>query len=124
MSTENVSELRRQSIRELIADTVCGGDFNDADRLISRIYDAGLDFVHAAATTPHEGPWPFVLMRDEDVSGVSGTGVVAEGVEFTGGTVALRWLSEWPTSMVFHDRGIESVNAVHGHGGKTRIEWR
>ena len=65
----------------------------------------------------------FLLVRDEDVTGVSGTGVVAEGVEFTGGAVALRWLSDWPTSVVFHDRGIESVRAVHGHGGRTRIEW-
>jgi hypothetical protein len=65
----------------------------------------------------------FELHRDTDVSGVSGTGVVAEGVEFSSGVVALTWLSEWPTSVVFHDRGIESVQAVHGHDGKTRIVW-
>ena len=66
----------------------------------------------------------FVLMRDEDVTGVSGTGVVAEGVHWTeGDVVALRWTSAWPTSVVFHDRGIASVEAIHGHGGKTRIVW-
>lgn len=66
----------------------------------------------------------FELHRDEDVSGVSGTGVVAEGVAFSGdGPVALRWLSEWPTSVVFHDRGVESLEAVHGHSGRTRIVW-
>lgn len=66
----------------------------------------------------------FELHRDEDVSGVSGTGVVAEGVAFGGdGPVALRWTSEWPTSVVFHDRGIESLEAVHGHNGRTRIVW-
>lgn len=65
----------------------------------------------------------FELHRDTDVTGVSGTGVVAEGVAFTGGVVALRWLSAWPTSVVFHDRGIEAVEAVHGHGGSTRIVW-
>ena len=63
----------------------------------------------------------FVLRRKHDVSGVSGTGDVAEGVEFSDGTVALRWLSEWPTSVVFHDRGIEAVEAIHGHGGNTEI---
>lgn len=63
----------------------------------------------------------FSLHRDEDETGVSGTGVVAEGIEFSDGTVALRWLSDWPTSVVFHDRGIDAVRAVHGHGGKTRI---
>ena len=65
----------------------------------------------------------FVLRRNVDVSGVSGTGVVAEGVEFSSGVVALTWLSAWPTSVVFHDRGIASVEAVHGHGGATRIVW-
>src|SRR4051794_16547249 len=34
----------------------------------------------------------FELHRDQDISGVSGVGVVAEGVAFTDGTVALRWL--------------------------------
>src|SRR3974390_1243286 len=66
-------------------------------------------------------PVPFVLLRKEDETGVSGTGVVAEGVEFSDGTVALRWTSQWPTSVVFHDRGIESVEHVHGHGGKTKV---
>lgn len=65
----------------------------------------------------------FRLIRDEDVTGVSGTGVVAEGVEFTDGVVALRWLTDWPTSVVFHDRGAEAVEHVHGHNGRTRIEW-
>jgi hypothetical protein len=63
----------------------------------------------------------FHLVRDTDVSGVSGTGIVAEGVEFSSGVVALTWLSDWPTSVVFHDRGIESVQAIHGHNGATRI---
>lgn len=63
----------------------------------------------------------FVLERREDISGVSGTGIVAEGVEFSDGTVALRWTSQFPTSVVFHDRGIESVEVIHGHSGATRI---
>ena len=65
----------------------------------------------------------FVLRRREDETGVSGTGDVAEGVEFGDGTVALRWASQWPTSVVFHDRGIAGVEAIHGHGGKTEISW-
>lgn len=74
-------------------------------------------------TSEPRGPRPFVLIRHEDVSGVSGTGVVAEGVEFADGTVALRWLSQWPTSVVFHDRGMDAVQAVHGHGGATEIRY-
>jgi hypothetical protein len=65
----------------------------------------------------------FELHRDYDITGVSGTGVVAEGVAFTDEVVAIRWRSEWPTSVVFHDRGMEAVAAVHGHGGSTRIVW-
>lgn len=77
------------------------------------------------ACPQHGGPpRAFVLHRHEDETGVSGVGVVAEGVEFSDGTVALRWTSAWPTSVVFHEKGIESVLAVHGHGGKTTIEWR
>lgn len=68
-------------------------------------------------------PRAFVLVRREDVSGVSGTGEVAQGVEFADGTVALRWLSAWPTSVVFHDKGIEAVRAVHGHDGRTEVAF-
>jgi hypothetical protein len=65
----------------------------------------------------------FELHRHTDPTGVSGTGVVAEGIEFSDGVVALRWRSKWPTSVVFHDRGMEAVEAVHGHGGETEIVW-
>ena len=33
----------------------------------------------------------FLLERIEDVSGVAGTGWVAEGIQFTNGCVALTW---------------------------------
>lgn len=65
----------------------------------------------------------FELHRFEDETGISGVGVVAEGVELSSGVVVLQWLTEWPTSVVFHDRGVESVEAIHGHNGKTRIVW-
>jgi hypothetical protein len=72
----------------------------------------------------------FRLVRDHDVSGVSGTGTVAEGVEFSDGVVALRWIvppgnkgSGFPTSVVFHDNGMASVEQIHGHSGATRIEY-
>lgn len=65
----------------------------------------------------------FVLMRDEDVSGVSGVGMVAEGVAFTDGTAVLRWVGDWPTSVVWHDRGVAAVLHVHGHDGRTRVVW-
>lgn len=65
----------------------------------------------------------FQLNRKTDVTGVSGTGLVAEGVEFTDGTVALRWIGKNPTSVVFHDNGIESVRTIHGHDGLTEVRF-
>lgn len=65
----------------------------------------------------------FHLQRDEDVSGMSGTGVVAEGIEFTDGVVALHWLGDWPTSVVFYEQGIEAVEHLHGHNGRTHVIW-
>jgi hypothetical protein len=66
------------------------------------------------------GPRPFVLRRFLDVSGVSGEGDVAEGVQWSDGTVSLRWPGEHP-SVTFWQDGISSVEAVHGHGGATAV---
>jgi hypothetical protein len=61
----------------------------------------------------------FHLLRLEDESGVSGTGWVAEGAVFSNGWVALIWLTETP-SLNFYPT-IEAVEAIHGHGGLTRV---
>ncbi|MET0885035.1 MAG: hypothetical protein ABWX92_01170 [Mycetocola sp.] len=63
----------------------------------------------------------FELHRDVDETGISGTGVVAEGIITTDGMAMMRWLTEWPSSICFYDRGLESVEQIHGHNGKTRI---
>jgi hypothetical protein len=63
----------------------------------------------------------FQLVRYVDVSGVSGTGAVAEGIQFTDGTVAVRWYGDWPTTSMWPD--ISAVIAVHGHNGATVIRW-
>jgi hypothetical protein len=63
----------------------------------------------------------FHLQRSVDATGVSGTGRVAEGVVFSNGWVALTWLSAH-TSVVFYP-SIETVEAVHGHGGNTTIVY-
>jgi hypothetical protein len=65
----------------------------------------------------------FELHRDEDITGVSGTGVVADGVAFPDDVVLLRWRGEWPTSICWYDRGVAAVEHVHGHNGATRIVW-
>lgn len=63
----------------------------------------------------------FVLRRLEDVSGTSGIGVVAEGVELSNGQCALHWLSQ--LDCVSFYANLKTVLAVHGHEGKTILEW-
>jgi hypothetical protein len=63
----------------------------------------------------------FLLVRHVDVSGVSGTGPVAEGVMFTDGSVALRWPSQTPCTAVWPS--LAAVVAVHGHQGQTEVLW-
>ena len=64
----------------------------------------------------------FHLQRDEDGTGISGTGQVAEGVEFSDGRVCIRWIVGEHRSTVAWE-GIDAVEAIHGHGGRTRIVW-
>jgi hypothetical protein len=67
----------------------------------------------------------FVLQRDEDETGISGTGLVCEGVEFPDGTVAMHWLvGEYRSTVVWDAaQGMEAVEAIHGHNGRTRVVW-
>lgn len=71
--------------------------------------------------TPDRRGRRFVLDRLVDVSKVSGLGQVAEGIEFSDGSVALRWPGETPCTAVFP--AIEAVIRVHGHGGMTVVRW-
>ena len=61
----------------------------------------------------------FVLRREEDVTGVSGVGIVAYGVQFPDGTVALRWGGERPSTVVHES--MDNVRAIHCHNGKTQV---
>jgi len=63
----------------------------------------------------------FLLVRHTDVSGVSGTGVVAEGIEYEDGGIALRWKGEWPATAVWPN--MESLLKIHGHDGKTTVRY-
>ena len=66
-------------------------------------------------------PQIFYLDREEDATGVSGTGVVAEGVQFSDGSCVLRWLTG-VRSTVFYN-SIADVDYIHGHKGATKIVW-
>jgi hypothetical protein len=68
-------------------------------------------------------PRTFDVVRYHDVSDVSGIGVVAQGVMFRDGTLAVRWdtpgheasTAVWPSLTGFLD--------VHGHGGLTVVRF-
>lgn len=77
----------------------------------------------------------FVLYRYKDVSGVSGEGVVAEGIKFPNGQVALRWYAKngnmqrkRAKDAGFRFQGsisifqsVEEIIEIHGHKGSTEV---
>lgn len=64
----------------------------------------------------------FRLYRTQDMSGVSGTGIVAEGIVFKTGKTVICW-SRSPYSVTVFD-SLEEMLQVHGHHGKTEIQWQ
>ncbi|WP_260606815.1 hypothetical protein [Streptomyces sp. WAC08241] len=66
-------------------------------------------------------PRRFHLQRTVDITGVSGTGRVADGVLWPDGTASVRWRGERPSTVHWDD--IAHAEAVHGHGGATEIVW-
>jgi len=67
----------------------------------------------------------YVMNRKTDVNGISGTGIVAEVVEFTDGTCIVRWIrgatKQNVASTVFYDSKADLLK-VHGHDGMTVLE--
>lgn len=63
----------------------------------------------------------FYLHRDQDASGVSGLGNVAEGCQFDNGWCALTWLTGKSAMSWYPDIG--TVDSIHGHGGMTKVVW-
>jgi hypothetical protein len=61
----------------------------------------------------------FHLLRIQDDSGVSGIGVVAEGVQFQNGHCVISWLTQFDSLGVYKD--VETLENIHGHGGHTQV---
>jgi len=77
-------------------------------------------FVTAPIPSP-TGMRRFVLLRRYDVSGVSGTGIVAQGVQFSDGSVVIKWLRK-PGALAIYP-SLEEMVTVHGHDGYTQVVW-
>ena len=63
----------------------------------------------------------FLLRRDVDVSGTSGTGIVAEGIEFSNGQCTLHWLSQLTSVAIYANMKV--LQEVHGHERRTVVQW-
>lgn len=61
----------------------------------------------------------FELHRDVDETGISGAGIVAQGVEYDDRSCAMRWLTATRSTAVY--ASMDDIRAIHGHDGKTRI---
>lgn len=74
----------------------------------------------------------FKLMRHEDVKEVSGTGIVAVGIDF-GHFAAMTWISEARIlnrdgTVTMHNistltmfNSVEDIQRLHGHGSRTDV---
>lgn len=63
----------------------------------------------------------FYLKRNEDESGVSGVGVVAKGVILPSGKCILEWQTSTSSLGIYNN--IQELEAIHGHGGKTKVVY-
>jgi hypothetical protein len=81
--------------------------------------------------TPQPEPRLFLLIRPSGASpeaestaesAVVVQVAVAEGVEWSDGTVTLRWRGQWPATSVW-EGGIDALLAVHARNGATELHW-
>jgi hypothetical protein len=61
----------------------------------------------------------FWLNRQEDISGVSGTGIIAEGVVFSSGEAVLHWMTKMSSIAIYGS--LADIEKIHGHDGRTII---
>lgn len=64
----------------------------------------------------------FNLVRKRDISGVSGVGIVAEGVEFHDGQCVISWFGQYHSVCVWPT--IDDIIKVHGHDGATNVVFK
>jgi hypothetical protein len=64
----------------------------------------------------------FELIRTKDVTGISGTGTVAEGIQFSSGTCVIQWTTDINSIGIY--ASIEHVIHIHGHEGSTIVYWQ
>jgi len=68
---------------------------------------------------PHAPFEEFHLIRNEDIHGNSGTGVIARGMIYPSGFVYMEWVSHVHTETRFNN--IKDVELLHSHNGRTVV---
>lgn len=63
----------------------------------------------------------FHLVRTMDVSGTSGVGRVADGIQFSNGTAVISW-NTTPSSIATYG-SVEDIESIHGHNGATTVQF-
>ncbi len=63
---------------------------------------------------PH-GMRSFTMERAFDASGVSGTGIVLEGVQFSTGVVVIHWLTPPPRGSISMFDSLDQFLSIHVH---------
>ena len=73
---------------------------------------------------PEKIEWPrrFALHRWYDLTGQSGTGIVAYGTVYPSGRTTLAWCCGDVPSISVYDSP-EQVERIHGHSGHTDLVW-
>ena len=66
-------------------------------------------------------PRRFKIIRHMDVSGVSGVGRVADGIQFWTGQCVICWRTD-KSSIAMYD-SLGDLEHIHGHDGSSEIEW-
>lgn len=61
----------------------------------------------------------FYLLRIEDETGISGTGIVARGVQLPSGKCVLEWQTFHSSLGIYSN--MEDIEKIHGHNGKTKV---
>lgn len=77
--------------------------------------------VHADKMLECSKPKLFKLIRNNDISGISGTGLVAYGCEFQYNFIVLFWIGSI-NSMTFHT-SMSNIEHIHCHSGLSFIQY-
>lgn len=71
--------------------------------------------------SPHQGILTFDVVRRDDATGTSGTGVVAMGAVWPDGTTVVQWQTH-VRSVVVYGSYADALH-IHGHGDSTGFQF-